>query len=285
MRFAINPPNVGAFGDPGVLVRLALESEQAGWDGYFIWDYLGAHDTAPVADPWVTLGGVAAATERIRLGALVTPVPRRRPWKLARELVTLDHLSGGRAVFGIGIGSDEEREYSAYGEPVEARVHGDMLDEAMTVIAELWSGESFSFEGEHYRLDDVLHLPRPVQQPRIPVWVAGQWPGRRPFRRAARWDGVFPLFGMTTGTPDQVAEMAAFVRAERVAQLGAEAAGAPFDIVHADWEPARPPEEQLPLLEAWAAAGVTWHLSSWWPAADLEDVRAVIRRGPPRAGG
>ena len=189
MKYAIYSPGFGAFSDPRILAGLAHDAEDAGWDGFFLWDHVlfTMFGNAPIGDPWITLAAMATATERIRLGTLVTPVPRRRPWMLARELTTLDHLSHGRMVLGVGIGEDRfGREYSAFGEPSGAATHAVMLDEGLDVITGLWRGEPFSYSGQHYHVEDVTFLPTPIQRPRIPIWVAGNWPHKKPFRRAAQ---------------------------------------------------------------------------------------------------
>src|SRR5438874_5033871 len=146
-----------------------------------------------MADPWVALTAMAMATSHIKLGPIVTPLPQRRPWKLARECVTLDHLSQGRLILGVGLGSDSFfKEYSTYGESPDDKLHGAMLDEGLAVLTGLWRGEPFTHHGAHYTVDGAHFLPRPLQQPRIPIWLAGIWPHPRPFRRAAKWDGVVP---------------------------------------------------------------------------------------------
>ena len=173
MRFALYVPNFHTFGHVPTVVALARAAEAAGWDGFFLWDHLLPDADAygePVADPWIALAAIASATTRIRLGALVTPLPRRRPWKLARETATLDQLSQGRLVVGAGIGGDWWREYSAVGEPADARQHGTMLDEGLAVLTGLWSGQSFSYRGAHYTVDAARFLPPPAQVPRPPIW-------------------------------------------------------------------------------------------------------------------
>ena len=192
MRYGISVPN---FGIPAHLVELGHATEHAGWDGFFLWDHMlvDADDPFPINDPWVVLGAIAQTTERVRLGTLVTPVARRRPWKLARETVTLDHLSGGRAVLGVGLGEPGDAEFGAFGEPTDDRFRAERLDEGLEVLFGLWSGERFSFKGEHLTVDGATFLPRPVQSPRIPVWVAVVWPNRGPLRHAARCDGVAPI--------------------------------------------------------------------------------------------
>ena len=190
MKYALYTINFGEFADPHRAARLAAEAEAAGWDGYLVWDHvLGWPPDSPTADPWVLMSAVACATSRIRIGALVTPIARRRPIKLAREVVTLDHLSNGRLVFGAGLGATDE-EFAQFGEDPDRRTRAEKLDEGLDVLAGLWSGEPFSYEGKHYRVDNVTFRPRSVQQPRVPVWIAGHWPYKKPFIRAARWDGA-----------------------------------------------------------------------------------------------
>ncbi len=168
-------------------------AEQSGWDGVFIWDHVAYRELGwPVADPQVAVAALAATTKHVRLGVLMLALPRRRPWKVARELASLDVLSAGRATFGAGLGSQALQEYEAFGEQGDAKVRAERLDEALEVVVGLWSGVPFTYQGKYYTVTNGQFLPRPVQQPRIPVWIAGRWPARRPFARAARWDGVFP---------------------------------------------------------------------------------------------
>jgi alkanesulfonate monooxygenase SsuD/methylene tetrahydromethanopterin reductase-like flavin-dependent oxidoreductase (luciferase family) len=195
MRFGIGFPTFGPYSDPRLLADLAREAENSAWDGCFVWDHVQVGWLDAVADPWVALTAITLATRRIRLGTLVTPLYRRSPWKLARETATLDHLSQGRLILGVGLGSDTFGEISAFGGPQDDRVRAQMLDEGLAVLTGLWSGESFSFSGKYFHIDNTRFIPTPVQQPRIPIWVAGTWPKRPPFRRAARYDGVIPVAG------------------------------------------------------------------------------------------
>ena len=193
-RSALWLPLFDELSDPTVCARLAAEAEEAGWHGFFVWDQLRWE--APVrrvADSWITLAAIVAATERLRLGPMVTPLPRRRPVKVARETATLDQLSGGRLTLGVGIGEDRfAREFSKTGEQLNDRARGQMLDEALEILTTAWSGEPVHHHGDHYTVDDIQFLPRPVQRPGVPVWIAG-FPGNtRPMRRAARYDGFFP---------------------------------------------------------------------------------------------
>jgi alkanesulfonate monooxygenase SsuD/methylene tetrahydromethanopterin reductase-like flavin-dependent oxidoreductase (luciferase family) len=283
MQFAINLPNFGEYGDPGLLAELARDAEDAGWDGFFIWDhvqYFAPGERVPMVDPWVALAAVATATSRIRLGPMVTPIPRRRPWKLARESVTLDHLSGGRLILGVGLGDPVATEFGTFGEETDARRRAGMLDDGLAVLTGLWRGEPFSFEGEHFRVRDALCWPPPAQSPRIPIWVAGMWPNRPPLRRAARWDGVFPVklepdgFGILT--PDEVRDLIAYVRSHR------ESDG-PFDVVICGDTPADDPAGAAAIVAPYADAGLTWWQESLSDfRGPLELTRARIRQGPPR---
>jgi alkanesulfonate monooxygenase SsuD/methylene tetrahydromethanopterin reductase-like flavin-dependent oxidoreductase (luciferase family) len=235
--------------DPRLLAELAQRAERAGWDGFFLWDHIRYRPpVSAVADPWVALAAIACATERLRLGPLVTPLARRRIHKLARETVTLDHLSGGRLTLGIGLGSNRSGELGPFGEVVDARERARLLDDGLERLRAFWDGE---FE------------PRPVQQPRIPVWAAARWPNRRPLARAARWDGLFPI---ELPGPEALAELVAEVHG-----LRGEVAGA-FDFVVevAPGEPVAP----------WQQAGATWVLCGFGSEPREAEVRATIERGP-----
>ena len=230
MRSGLFLPLFDPLADPALVARLAAEAEEAGWDGFFVWDQIRwRQPVAAVGDTQVTLAAIAAATERIRLGPLVTPLARRRPVKVARETAALDLLSRGRLTLGVGLGADRfAREYSMTGEEVDDRRRAQMLDEALQILNAAWSGEPVHHRGQHYTIDGMRFLPRPVQRPRAPVWVAG-FPGKpRPMRRAAHFDGFFPV---DLDSADQLAEIVAELRALR------EAAGRtpaePYDVVAA----------------------------------------------------
>jgi alkanesulfonate monooxygenase SsuD/methylene tetrahydromethanopterin reductase-like flavin-dependent oxidoreductase (luciferase family) len=278
VKYGIYAPNYGELGDARLLAETAREAEQAGWDGFFMWDHmLWTHPAnGPTVDPWIALAAVAMTTEHIRIGALVTPVARRRPWKLAREIVTLDHLSGGRVVLGVGSGHDAFREYSAFGEPPGGvKLHGEMLDEGLDVLSGLWSGRPFSYSGKHYQIKEAEFLPTPVQQPRIPVWVAGMWPYKKPFRRAARWDGVVPIGASEVLTPGHVKVVSEYVREHRTVD-------APFDLVVAGQRLMGSPRFGEKARE-FEHAGATWWLESFFTdePVSLEQFREEVRNGPP----
>lgn len=265
VRSALWLPLFGDLADPLVAARLAGEAEAAGWHGFFVWDRLSwPAPVRQVADPWITLAAVAAVTERLRIGPMITPVARRRPAKLARETVTLDRLSDGRLTLGIGLGSDRYGgELASTGEQRDDRVRGQMLDEAMQVLAAAWSGEPVHHRGEHYTVDGIRFLPRPVQQPRLPVWVAG-YPGRvRPLRRAARHDGFFPI---DLEHPDQLAEIVAVLTELRAP------ATAPYDVAVA----LRPDADPEPYI----TAGATWWMPDLPPEVTLDLVRGILLDGP-----
>ena len=251
-RRAIFVAPFGELADARRLARLAEEAEAHGWDGFFVWDHLVYTATRELADPWVAMTAIACATERVRIGALVTPTPRRRVQKLARETVTLDRLSGGRLVFGVGIGGDRHGEFEPFGDPGDPRERARRLDADLERLVELWGGE---FE------------PPPAQQPRIPIWVAGRWPNRRPMRRAARWDAIFPV---DLPGPEALAEMVA-----AVGELRAGATG-PFDFVVENPAGTDP--------GPWERAGATWCLSAFGAAPTEAEVRDAIGAGSRAAG-
>src|ERR687891_984906 len=187
------------------------EAEECGWHGVFVWDHVRWREPIKqVADPWITLTAIATATERVMLGPMVTPLARRRPAKVARETATLDRLSGGRLILGVGLGGDRfAGEFSKTGEQLDDRVRGEMLDEALEILIAAWSGEPVNHRGKHYLVDGVEFLPRPVQQPRVPIWTAGFRGNVKPLRRAARCDVLFPV-GLEN--VDQFAQAVASVR-------------------------------------------------------------------------
>lgn len=278
MRFAINTPQFGPYGDPRVLAQLAREAEDAGWDGFFIWDHINVSWPDPVTDPWIALAAMACATKRIRLGALVTPMFRRSPWKLARETVSLDHLSNGRLIVGVGLGGEWFKEISTFDGPLDDKVRAAMLDEGLAILTGLWSGEKFSFDGVHYRVRETQFLPAPIQKPRIPIWVAGTWPNKKPFRRAIRFDGTAPISGDIEKplTPGDIRALAQFIATNRTSQER-------FDIIANGETPADNPARAREIVAPLAEAGATWFLESTLPwKQSLEDYRRRIAAGPPR---
>jgi alkanesulfonate monooxygenase SsuD/methylene tetrahydromethanopterin reductase-like flavin-dependent oxidoreductase (luciferase family) len=248
VKHAIDVPPFGELSDPRVLAELAAAAEEHGWDGFFVWDHIVHRSPLPgVADPWVALAAVACATTRVRIGPMITPLSRRRVQKLARETVTLDVLSSGRLTLGVGLGSSRNGEFEPFGEVSQPRERARLLDKGLDDLTRYWAGE---FE------------PPPVQRPRIPVWVAAEWPHRRPIQRALRWDGVFP-----TGLPgpDALAEMVAEIRQARQGDD-------PFDVV----VDLRPGEDAAP----WERAGATWAVTDFGIEPTAAQVREVANSAP-----
>jgi alkanesulfonate monooxygenase SsuD/methylene tetrahydromethanopterin reductase-like flavin-dependent oxidoreductase (luciferase family) len=234
--------------DPRLLAELAADSEAAGFDGFFLWDHIVHSPARAVLDPWIAMAAIAMTTERILTGPMVTPLSRRRPHKLARETMTLDLLSNGRLILGVGLGSDHHGELAPFGEIHHPREQAKLLDDGLVKLQHYWDG---GFE------------PRPVQRPRIPIWAAATWPNRRPVRRAARLDGLFPI---DLPGPEAIAELAG-----EIAELRGPDAP-PFDLV-VDNGPGTDPAP-------WAAAGATWCLTGFGSQPKLAHVRAAIAAGP-----
>ena len=266
MKHALFLPPFGDLAEPARLVELAVAAEAAGWDGLFLWDHVVYRDPAThLADPWVVLAAVAQATSRLRLGTMVTPPPRRRPQVLARQVTTLDRLSGGRVTLGVGIGGDAYGEFSDFGDEPEARIRGEMLDEEVDLLRALWSGDEVTHHGVHHTVDGQALLPTPVQEGGPPLWAAARFGNSKPLRRAARLDGVFPI-GLEG--PDDLRAVVA-----ELAQYGAPVEEG-FDVcvnLLAGTEP-----------EAWAAAGATWLVTHVGPfRVDGDDLLRLASAPPP----
>jgi alkanesulfonate monooxygenase SsuD/methylene tetrahydromethanopterin reductase-like flavin-dependent oxidoreductase (luciferase family) len=279
MKYGLYLPNFGPFGDARLLAELARDAECAGWDGFFLWDHIDRPGAPPVVDPWIALAAIASATERIRIGALVTPLARRRPWKVARETVSLDRLSNGRLIFGAGLGSSSgaEVEWAAFGEETGLVRRARILDEGLEILCGLWRGEPFYFDGLELRVRGAQFRPTPLQSPRIPVWIGAYW---RIYRRCDDRALGRTLRALPRRPPrdvEQLAEAVAYVRALRTS-------AADFEVVYcSDHETAVAP---------YARAGATWWLrhlkpdsfgASWTEPWPLERMRARVASGPPRA--
>lgn len=281
MKYAIGVVPAGEV-DVHALAELAHLAEGVGWDGFFIEDYI-THWTAPdvpTIDPWIGLSAVAMRTERVRIGTLVTPLSRRRPWKVARETATLDHLSNGRLILGVGLGGvDDPINFDRFGEVGNPRQRAGMLDEALDIIAGLWSGKAFSYQGDHYQIDQVTFQPTPLQKPRIPIWVGGGYPNKGPTARAARWDGAC-LYKETYGagwqdmTAEDVRALKEFVETRR-------ASSAPYDIMVGGRARADDWDQERAHIKSVAEAGATWWMDYVEPTT-LAETRQSVARGPLR---
>lgn len=264
MQHAVFLPPFDDFADPRRLVELAIAAEESGWDGYFLWDHIlrwPGHE-GQVGDTWTALAAIAARTSRMRIGPAITPLARQRPHRFARAAVSLDHLSGGRLVLGVGLGVDTDGEMSRFGEGPADRVLGDRLDEALDLVLALWSGNEVSHAGTYYKADGVAFLPRPLQQPRPPLWGAASGTSKpRPLRRAARLDGLFPA----DGTPERLGPMLDLVARERGTLDG-------FDVVL----PAFPGSD----MDKFASAGATWALWHFYPPGPAGDIIQAVAAGP-----
>ena len=275
MRHGLSVPN---FAEPVRLVELAVATDRNGWDGFFLWDHIlvDRAEAVPVSEPWTVLAAAATATTRVRLGTLVTPVARRRPWVLARQVTTVDHLSRGRAVLGVGLGVPPDAEYGAFGESEAPRDHAALLDEGLAIIDALWNGERVDHLGPADHLDGVRFAPVPIQRPRVPVWSACSLPARAGIRRAAKWDGIAPVYAtqdeFRPATPGEVAAIVAEISAVRPLD--------DFDVVV--WAVA-PNEGQR---AAYADAGATWLIEGPAPGDGwLDDAAEIATAGPPHGAG
>lgn len=271
------------YGDARTAANLAREAEEAGWDGFFVWEPVWG------IDAWVCLTAAAMVTERIRLGTMLTPLSRMRPWKLASETATLDNLSNGRVILAIGLGAIDSG-FAAFGEVTDRRTRAELLDEGLDILTGLWKGQPFSYNGKHYQIKETNFMPPPppVQQPRIPIWVVGAWPSQKSMQRVVRYDGLLPhvLERAKDSTQDAqqavltlLPQMKAYIEEHRMAT-------GPFDIVVEGVTPGDNAEEAAAIVSQWAAAGATWWLESMWNAFNEDDPATAVHQrviqGPPR---
>ncbi len=288
MRFGVHLPNFGAFGDARLLAELAQEAETAGWGGFFIWDHIARVWPVPVVDPWVALAAIAINTRRLHLGALVTALPRRRPWKVARETVSIHRLSRSRLIFSAGIGGAGGRdvEWANLGEVVDLRKRGAMLDEGLQVMAGLWSGEPFSYQGKYYQVENSRFLPAARHMRRIPIWIGGYWPNKQPFQRAAKWDGVVPYLFEDRG--DRLKQFREVVQYVDEVRKG----GGPFDkVMIANAQPGTVRSLRHETAMSFAEVGASrWieeitpqHFgANWQDKWPLQAMKEYIQEGPPK---
>jgi alkanesulfonate monooxygenase SsuD/methylene tetrahydromethanopterin reductase-like flavin-dependent oxidoreductase (luciferase family) len=264
------------YAEVALLADLASLAEASGWDGFFVQDALLPAPSETMVDPWLALCAIALATQRLRIGALMTPMAAYPPWQLARQTVSLDHLSGGRLIFGAGLGF-QEGDFLTVGEDAAARARAEKLDEGLALLRLFWKGAPFSFAGKHYQMRQAQLLPTPVQSPSIPIWLAGMWPHRKPLRRAATFDGLYIASELATGeplTPADLHEAVTYVQSQRQQTP-------PFDVAFAGVTEAT---QAAAVIQPYAQAGVTWWLEGIWiERGTLQEMRERIQQGPPRS--
>jgi alkanesulfonate monooxygenase SsuD/methylene tetrahydromethanopterin reductase-like flavin-dependent oxidoreductase (luciferase family) len=252
------------------VVECAVEAEAAGWDGIFVsdapsWGY---------SDPWTVLAAIAVKTNRIRLGTWITPIPLDLPWRVAHALASLDQLSNGRVLLGAGLGTPSE--YKMFTGSYDAKELGRKYDEALEIITGLWKGEPYSFSGEFFNMDNAKLPVLPVQQPRIPIILGCWWPNKKPFRRAANWDGIMPYW------PSLYKEGKGPQGEERTGTIEQELQ----DLLKYYSEVSKKPGEIIlpyisdnkSYLDLCIDLGVTWFMTT--TVRDIES----IRKGPPYTG-
>jgi hypothetical protein len=270
-------------GDARTAAEYAREAEKAGWDGFFVWEPVWG------IDAWITLTAAVLRTKRIRLGTMLTPVSRMRPWKLASETATLDQLSNGRVILAVGLGAIDSG-FTAFGEVTDRKTRAELLDEGLDILTGLWRGQPFHYEGRHYHVKetDFLPPPPPVQKPRIPIWVVGAWPSEKSMRRVLRYDGLLPQVlkpirgdshGARQASLKELREMVAYVHENRKETT-------PFDVIVEGQTPGRAPKKAAATVQPWADAGATWWIEAMWEAigkrGGLKSTLKRIHQGPPR---
>ncbi|WP_460522776.1 LLM class flavin-dependent oxidoreductase [Flindersiella endophytica] len=277
-----------AYGDARTAAELAELAEQHGWDGFFCWEAIWG------IDPWVCLSAAAVRTERIRLGTMLTPLPRRRPWELANQTSTLDNLSGGRVILSAGLGVSGEDVFWMFEDDPGRKVRAELMDEGLEMLQHLWRGKTFDYSGKHYRSRSLDHdpmppvAPPPAQQPRIPIWMVGAWPRPKSMRRAAMLDGWLPHYAPPAGgegelTPALLAEGVEWIREARAGN-GLDMSA--YDIVVEGNTDPDNPSAGAEKVRPWADAGANWWLEADWSEMDPTRVREAaehrLRAGPPR---
>ena len=258
------------------MVEMAVAAEAAGWDGVFYWDAIAIGNTT-IYDPWVVLAAIAMRTERVRIGAIITPPSRRRPWKLARETMTLDQLSHGRLVLPVGLGALDDVAFGGVGEATEARTRAELLDESLEILTRAWSGKPFSHQGKHFTTAEMTFQPPSFQQPRIPIWVVAAWPRPKSVDRALRYDGMLPQILLAQRpTADDFRAIATLASERRAPNAR------PFDIIAEGVTPTNDPDAARAQVQPLADAGATWWIESRWEDGTVATLRARIAAGPPR---
>lgn len=265
------------YGDARAAANLAREAEQAGWDGFFVWEPVWG------IDAWVQLTAAAMLTQTIRLGTMLSPLSRMRPWKLAGETAAVDNLSGGRVILSVGLGAVDTG-FVDFGEVTDRKTRAELLDEGLDILTGLWRGQPFRYDGKHYTVHESHFYPppAPIQQPRIPIWVVGAWGSEKSMQRALQYDGILPTKigeqGAAQADIEDIRAIRAYVAARRTE-------AAPFDIVVEGKTPGENPAGAADIVRPWAEAGATWWIEALWGTMDETDgaqkVLQRVRQGPP----
>ena len=263
------------FGDARTAANLAREAEQAGWDAFFVWEPVWG------IDAWVCLTAAAMVTEKIKLGTMLSPLSRMRPWKIASETATLDNLSNGRVILSVGLGATDTG-FVEFGEVTDRKMRAELLDESLEIITGLWRGQPFNYDGKHYHIRETqFHVPPPpVQQPRIPIWVVGAWYRKKSMERVLKYDGFLPNKMNAKGehehaTQDDIREMRVWLDEHHPGTT-------PFDLI---WEGTTPGDDRakaISIVQSWADAGATWWNEAAWEEKNIDNVLRRIQQGPPR---
>jgi len=265
-------------GDARTAAVLASEAEKAGWDGFFVWEPVWG------VDAWVSLTAAAMKTAKIRLGTLLSPISRMRPWKIASETATLDNLSGGRVILSVGLGAVDTG-FEEFGEETHRVRRAELVDEGLDILTGLWKGQPFNYEGKHYTVKETKFFPPlpPLQKPRIPIWVVGAWPRMKSMRRVLKYDGILPT-KMVRGKhvkvePEDISDMRNWIEDNRLET-------APFDIVVEGKTQGGDPDTWGDVVDPWIEAGATWWIEALWDTMGKKDgdmlVMRRIRQGPPK---
>jgi len=267
------------YGDARTTANLAREAELAGWDAFFVWEPVWG------VDAWVCLAAAAMITEKIKLGTMLSPLSRMRPWKIASEAATLDNLSNGRVILSVGLGATDTG-FVEFGEETDRKTRAELVDEGLDIITGLWRGQPFNYDGKHYHVKEIKFYPPPlpIQQPRIPIWVVGAWYRKKSMERVLKYDGLLPNKMGDDGKPglampDDIRAMKKFIDENRTPAM-------PFDIVVEGVTLGNDRAQAASIVRPFADAGATWWVEAMWDSLDKPDgatlVRARIQHGPPR---
>jgi alkanesulfonate monooxygenase SsuD/methylene tetrahydromethanopterin reductase-like flavin-dependent oxidoreductase (luciferase family) len=262
------------YGDADAAMGLAVLAEEHGWDGFFVWEPVWG------IDAWVSLTAAAVRTERIRLGTLLSPLSRMRPWKVAGEYATLDNLSKGRVILSVGLGAADTG-FAEFGEQTDIRTRAELMDEALAIITGLWQGQPFEFSGRHYTIGptEFFPPPAPIQQT---VWVVGLRGSAKSMARAAKYQGLLPSVRDDKGKWRRLAHEDVKAMRQYMTDAGR---GPDYDIVVEGTTPGDDPATARSQIQDWAAAGATWWIESMWESQfednTLELVARRIKQGPP----